>query len=173
VTLVAGQLGGHTADAPAPDSWAADPVNNVAIWLIRMDADARWILPAAPQGINRMLYFFEGAAMAVDDVDVPTYHGVELDATREVALRNGPDTARLLVLQGRPIAEPVAQYGPFVMNTQGEILQAFEDYRRTRFGGWPWDRPDPVHGRTQGRFARYADGRVEIPRTLGEDATRS
>jgi hypothetical protein len=67
------------------------------------------------------------------------------------------------MLQARPIGEPVAQYGPFVMNTEAEIQQAFADYRRTGFGGWPWDRPDPVHGRDAGRFAHHADGRIEQP----------
>jgi hypothetical protein len=47
------------------------------------------------------------------------------------------------------------------MNTPGEIQQAFADYRRTRFGGWPWPGDDPVHARELGRFARHVDGRVE------------
>ena len=47
------------------------------------------------------------------------------------------------------------------MNTRSELEQAFADYRRTQFGGWPFDEPAPVHPRTQGRFARHADGRVE------------
>jgi hypothetical protein len=55
----------------------------------------------------------------------------------------------------------VAQYGPFVMNTQAEIQQAFADYRRTEFGGWPWGASDPVHPREKGRFALHPDGRVE------------
>jgi len=65
------------------------------------------------------------------------------------------------VLQGKPIGEPVVQHGPFVMNTRQEIQQAFLDYQRTRFGGWPWPSDDPVHPRAEGRFARHADGRIE------------
>jgi quercetin 2,3-dioxygenase len=67
----------------------------------------------------------------------------------------------ILVLQGKPIGEPVAQHGPFVMNTRQEIQQAFADYQQTRFGGWPWSSDDPVHPRGEGRFARHADGRIE------------
>ena len=69
----------------------------------------------------------------------------------------------LLLLQGRPIGEHIAQYGPFVMTTDEELLQAFADYRRTGFGGWPWPTDDPVHARSEGRFARYPDGRIDRP----------
>ncbi len=65
------------------------------------------------------------------------------------------------MLQGRPIGEPVAQAGPFVMNTETEVAEAFADYRRTQFGGWPWPDHAPVHGRDAGRFARHGDGREE------------
>ena len=65
------------------------------------------------------------------------------------------------MLQGRPIGEPIVQYGPFVMNDRRGIQQAYADYGETGFGGWPWDVDDPNHGPDERRFARHADGREE------------
>jgi hypothetical protein len=49
------------------------------------------------------------------------------------------------------------------MNTRAEITEAYEDYQKTRFGGWPWEKADPVHPRNEGRIAKYADGTSERP----------
>ncbi|MEQ9319259.1 MAG: pirin-like C-terminal cupin domain-containing protein, partial [Polyangiaceae bacterium] len=81
----------------------------------------------------------------------------------EVTITNGAEPEELLQLQGKPIGEPIAKNGPFVMNTMEEIRQAYADYRRTQFGGWPWDRRDPVHPREESRFARHASGTIERP----------
>ncbi|HTR50735.1 MAG TPA: pirin-like C-terminal cupin domain-containing protein [Kofleriaceae bacterium] len=160
VTVVAGALGELRPPAPPPDSWAARAEADVAIWSIRLDAGARWTLPPARPGTNRTLYFFAGKSVTVAARALDTHAGVRLRPDVEVTIESG-DAAELLLLQGRPIGEPVVQYGPFVMNTPAEIQQAFVDYRRTQFGGWPWPSDDPVHGRERGRFARHADGRVE------------
>ena len=110
---------------------------------------------------SRISYFFKGAAISVDGHDVPSAHYAELRPDAQVEIVNGDVAGEMLVLQGRAIGEPVAQRGPFVMNTEEEILQAFADYRKTQFGGWPWPSSHPVHPREEGRFARHADGRVE------------
>jgi redox-sensitive bicupin YhaK (pirin superfamily) len=162
IACIAGALGDAKGLPPPPDSWAAQDGSDLAIWTIKMEPGARWTLPAATgSGTRRMLYFFKGGALAIAGQAVPPSSAIELRAQQAVELVNGADTTELQVLQGQPIGEPVAQYGPFVMNTQAEIHQAFADYRRTEFGGWPWGASDPVHPREQGRFARHADGRVE------------
>ena len=163
VSLVAGALGEVKAPAPPPDSWASRPDADLAIWTIRLDPHAKWTLPRAQSRSNRALYFFSGGTMRVASETVRVGSAIELFADHDVSLENGELESELLLLQGRPIGEPVAQYGPFVMNTQQEIQQAFADYRRTQFGRWPFDTNAPVHPRTQGRFAKHADGRVEEP----------
>ena len=136
------------------------------MWHVVMAPDGTIALPPAASGdTNRVLYAFEGS-VAIDGEDVASDTGVVVVSDQAAPLRAGTSGAEILVLQGRPIGEPVAQYGPFVMNTRAEIDQAFSDYRRTGFGGWPWDTPDPVHGGNPERFARHAGGRVEQPDSL-------
>lgn len=161
--VLAGAIKTARGVAPPPDSWAARPEAGVAIFTIKMEAGAEWTLPAAEAGLHRALYFFRGRELTVADRSVPAYSRVLVDPARDVALRAGAEDCELLVLQGRPIGEPVAQYGPFVMNYSHEIQQAMVDYQTTGFGGWPWPADDPVHPRDMGRFARHADGREERP----------
>lgn len=161
ITLIAGSKANIQAPIPAPDSWAADPENEVFIWLISMDEQANWSIPASPFGLNRTLYFYKGSGINIAGIDIQPYHSVQLLADQSVTIKNGSEKGYLLLLQGKPINEPVIQHGPFVMNTMEEIRQAFYDYRQTQFGGWPWHEYDHVHAPDSGRFARYADGKEE------------
>lgn len=161
ITIVAGALGEAKAPSPAPDSWAADPVNEVAIWKISMEPEANWSIPRASAGVRRTVYFYEGDQLSIAGIDVAPMHAVEMLPDEDVILESGRKPSKLLLLQGKPINEPVAQYGPFVMNSQAEIQQAISDFRKTQFGGWPWPRYDNVHSREQCRFAKFADGRTE------------
>ena len=161
VDVIAGELDGHHAPTPPPDSWASQTDSDLAIWLIRLAPDATWTLPPARSGVNRTLHFFSGDEIKVAGTSVGLDQAVRLRDDLATELTNTGGPAELLLLGGRPIGAPVFQMGPFVMNSPEEIAQAVADYRRTAFGGWPWPTIEPIHDRDQGRFAIHADGRRE------------
>ena len=162
INVIAGKLDNVTPPLPAPDSWAADQENEVAVWTIKMEAGATWAMPTASIVVNRTLYFYRGSSFRISESEITSYQAVELKPGEITLIENGDSDGYFLVLQGRPISEPVVQYGPFVMNSEAEIQQAFNNFRRTEFGGWPWPRHDQVHPRSKGRFAKYSDGTEEI-----------
>ena len=161
VEVIAGTLGNKKAVSPPPDSWAADTNNHVAVWNVKMEAGATFTLPKTAAGVNRTIYFYQGTKLQIGSTAVNSYNAVTLKPDMDEVLQSGDAASGILLLQGRPINEPVIQYGPFVMNTKEEINQAFEDYHSTQFGGWPWPRYDQVHPRDKGRFAKHADGKEE------------
>jgi quercetin 2,3-dioxygenase len=167
VTVIAGELAGLVPPPPPPRSWASRPDADVAIWHVRLEPGAAVTLPAArhPDTV-RTLYAFAGGAWAIDGQRIDVGHAAVVASGRAIELTS-PDGVEVLVLQGRPIGEPVAQYGPFVMNDRAGVEQAFADYRETQFGGWPWTSDEPVHDPDDKaeRFVRWADGTVDRPPT--------
>lgn len=163
VTVLAGQLSGRTPPSPPPNSWASRAEADVAIWHIRLEPGASWTMPAATGASTvRTIYVFGDSALTFDGVDLAASTGALVRCDIDVAISSEYGT-EVLVLQGRPIGESVAQHGPFVMNDRAGIEQAFTDYQRTGFGGWPWPADGPVHGTDQQRFARRPDGTLEQP----------
>lgn len=163
LTVIAGKHGSVVPPAPPPESWANAPDNEVAIWTLKLEPHSSCLLPAASLGVSRSLYFFDGESLGVSGQSVGVGHRIDVQAHFPTQLKSDATSAQVLVLQGRPIGEPVVQHGPFVMNSTDEIRQAIMDYQRTQFGGWPWDRRDPVHGTERKRFAQHVDGRREEP----------
>ncbi|RDU37170.1 pirin family protein [Neobacillus piezotolerans] len=161
VRVIAGKMMGKSSLEPNSASWANDKNNHVGIYVIRMEPEADFTLPSVSATMTRNLYYYKGDKLHIDDTTVETYHRVKLAGDQEITITNGSSESYMLLLEGEPIQEPVVSYGPFVMNTEQEIRDAFNEYQKTQFGGWPWGRPDPVNRRDSGRFARHADGRVE------------
>jgi redox-sensitive bicupin YhaK (pirin superfamily) len=166
LTVWTGEYDGVKALSPTPNSWAAKEENDVGVYLIKMQAGKKFTLKAARCGTttNRSLYFVEGQSVRVCSQVLDRKAVLDVNASHEVAIENtSEEDIILLVLQGRPINEPVAQHGPFVMNTREEIAECFAEYRRTAFGGWPWDSDDYVFPRDKGRFA-LIDGVESVPK---------
>jgi len=94
---------------------------------------------ALPAGHNAFVYVYRGE-LAIEGTAVPVERMAVLANKPEsdgVRVQAGADGARALLIAGRPLNEPIAQYGPFVMNRQAEIFQAVEDFRAGKFGKAP------------------------------------
>jgi redox-sensitive bicupin YhaK (pirin superfamily) len=177
--LVAGSLVGLVGPQPPPDSWAADPNNHLVVAVIQIDPGCHFTLPKVPSSeiINRMLYSHT-PNVQISLVDATTKQekiisspsAIELIHTSDIEIKNISKTgkAEFLLLQGKPINEPMVSRGPFVANTQAELQEKFAEYRRTEFGGWPWPSDEQVHAKDAGRFAKYPNGTISRPKSEQE-----
>lgn len=164
VRVIAGELSGERAPAPPPASWASNDESDVAVFFIELEAGAKLKLPPARSAETlRTLYFHRGERLRIASRAFDEPHVVIVQSDRAIELEASGSGASVLVLQGRPLREPVAHHGPFVMNTADEIREAIRAYTETRFGGWPWESDDPVHGPEPRRFAVHPDGHLDEP----------
>lgn len=159
--VLVGELFDRKAPTPPKESWAFDPNNHVGVYNIKIDPNTSFTLPKTIEGVNRTIYFYKGSELTISDQKIPAYNAVDVESSLDLKIESGNGVTKILILQGRPIKEPVVQHGPFVMNTRQEIEAAFQEYQQTQFGGWPWDGYDHVHDRKLGRFAKYANGTEE------------
>ncbi len=124
VKLIAGEWNGHKG--PGPERVTAPFIADVTL-----PAEGAADAPI-PEGHAGFVYVFEGA-LQVASTSISTGHIAVLSDGGTLQARAGTNGARFLVVAGKPLREPVAKYGPFVMNTEGEIRQAILDYQSGRF----------------------------------------
>ena len=129
IKVIAGRVG----EAQGPIS---QPATQPVYLDVSMAAGAAWE-HELPEGHNAFAYVFEGSVqVGADSVgarELATRQLGVLGGGRRLAVRAGASGARLILVAGRPLREPVARHGPFVMNTREELMQAFEDLRAGRF----------------------------------------
>jgi redox-sensitive bicupin YhaK (pirin superfamily) len=109
-----------------------DDITNLSYFDVQLNVDKRFHYEL-PEENNSFIYVFEGSAQ-LNGQNVPTNSLIALgssDHTPEI--QAGESGARFIVVSGKPINEPVVQYGPFVMNTREEINQAMQDFQSNNF----------------------------------------
>ena len=163
VELICGKYNDNIAPQPPPNSWAQDKKNQMGVWIIRLKEDGEFKLPRSIAGVNRSIYIPKDNKVNLNRRNSFSNCMIELNPEKDCILSNESKDAKILLLQGKPINEPVYQYGPFVMNTRAEIKEAFDDYNNTGFGGWSWKNSDPIHGKYQGKFAKLINGKTSKP----------
>ncbi|HEY3594617.1 MAG TPA: pirin family protein [Polyangiaceae bacterium] len=101
-------------------------------WSLDPGADVTFDVPDLE---TALVYVFQGALRVGDDIEVKDGQLALLGPGTAVRLRNsGNEKSRALFLAGKPLAEPVARYGPFVMSSENELKQAVRDYQTGRMG---------------------------------------
>ncbi len=123
VRVLAGEFGGARGVVD-------DPATDVLYLDVALVAGARFSLPL-DDARNAFVYVFEGSARLAGEA-LAQHTLAVLGQGDQVEIEAGADDARFILVAGRPLGEPVVQYGPFVMNSREEIEQAFADYRDGR-----------------------------------------
>ena len=162
VKVILGEYNGVKSIDALPYSWAKDPNHHVGVALVDLPPNATYTLQPVSDTMNRFVFFYDGKGIVqIDEYTLQQSYIADLAGGEEIVIKNNEERAKLLILEGEPINEPVAAYGPFVMNSKEELDQAFADYRKTQFGGWPWghEEIDVVHPKDAGRFASYNFGK--------------
>jgi len=164
--LIYGQIEGHTQSVCPPNSWASDRQNHLQLVQYIIDPGATLQLQGTDQPLHRALYQYKGTSQ-INGQGFEEGTGIFIEEQEELTIENSSEEpVYLILMQGKPIGEPVAKYGPFVMNTSQEIEQVIQNYRRTEFGGWPWPTAEHVHDAGRGRFAQYPDGYIKLPNQI-------
>ena len=102
------------------------PHTGMLYYDIVLDLSTHFTMPI-DNGWNAFIYIYEGSVQL--DREVNKGHLIVLDQEGELDLTAGQKGAKFIVVAGEPLNEPVARGGPFVMNSKGEVLKAFEDYQ--------------------------------------------
>lgn len=123
--VIAGDYRGHRGPART--------FTSMDVWDVRLQAGATLHLPIA-LGRNAALVALRGSIRVNDQQDVSPASLVLLERNGEHASVTALEDATVLLLSGEPIDEPIVGYGPFVMNSQAQIAEAFDDYHAGRFG---------------------------------------
>ena len=162
ITLYCGSYGGSEIYSPNPGSWAAKE-NSVRVMRIEMEPGSRFVLEAVPDGVNRNVYYVSGKGAVMDGTKVKPHLRFKMKPGTDLSLENDAEPSEFWILEGKPIGEKQAAFGPVILSDLDEVRASMDEIRIREFQEWPWELMDKTNPIDMGRELHRADGTVEKP----------
>ena len=162
ITLYCGTYGGRSLYSPNPGSWAKGE-NSVRIMKAVLQPGASFSLDALPGGVDRNVYFVSGKDAVMDGTRIKP--NLRFKTVRETSINivNGEEKSEFWILEGRPIGEKQAAFGPVILKDLDEVRSSMYEIRVNEFKEWPWGVMDVTNPLDMGRELHRPDGSVEKP----------
>ncbi|MGX6977704.1 pirin family protein [Vagococcus elongatus] len=154
--VLVGSYNGVQAERPVENSYGYEEENHINVWDGKLEKGERFVIPSYPNDVKVQFYVGDGK-FKVDDYLVDRNSLLVYTSDSEITFTAEEDS-EFMVFIGKEIKEEIYAYGPFVMNTKAEVVQAYEDFRKNQFGGWPWSSSAPTIPSDKGRFSVYDKG---------------
>ncbi len=162
VTLYCGEFDGKKTYSPNPGSYASSE-NSVRILKIEMEPGSSFMLDALAEGIDRNVYYTSGKEADMDGTKVGPNHRFKMKRKTSLEITNGPEESEFWILEGKPIGEKQAAFGPVILKDLDEVRAGMDEIRIKEFQEWPWGLMDVTNPIEMGRELHRADGSVERP----------
>jgi len=162
VTVYCGEYGGKSLYSPNENSWAVAE-NGVRILRIVLDAGASLTFDPAADGVTRNVYQTEGKGARLDSVEITEGTRLKVKPGCGFTIEAGKEPAVFWLLEGKPIGQTMAQFGPVILDNIDNVRAAMDDIRKNEFQEWKWGVMDVTNPLDMGREFHRADGSVEYP----------
>ena len=162
VTLYCGEYEGGSIYSPNPGSWACKD-NGIRIMKVEIKPNAVFSLEQLPEGINRNVFFVEGKEAAMDGTKIRPYLRFKMKPSTSTVITNGDTEAEFWILEGRPIDEKQAMFGPVILKDLDEVRKGMDEIRINEFQEWEWGVMDKTNPIDTPRQLCRKDGTIETP----------
>lgn len=162
VEVFCGRFDDVSEESPNEVSYAKN-ANGVRILRIVLQPGARVDIDQAAEGAVRNLYYVSGDSARIAGEDTRYYSRLRFAGTGAFDIVNGDAESVMWLLEGRPIGQRMASFGPVTLEDLSDVRKAMDEIRINEFLEWPWDIIDKAQPLGTGRFIRYADGTDERP----------
>lgn len=162
VTLYCGEYCGKSLYSPNEGSWATAE-NSVRILKIVMQPGSVFELENLDSSVGRNLYYLSGKTIDMDGTQVKPNLRFKMKPSTDLKVMNGDDESEIWILEGKPIGEKQAAFGPVILKDLDTVRKSMNEIRINEFQEWPWGVMDVTNPMEMGRELHRPDGSVERP----------